>query len=64
MTTLKRVEDIQPVYRTLIEALNEQLYSQKLFEDPTLFVWDQFSTFPNTKIIWNKTKTPIDFIPP
>ena len=38
LTLLKKEASIRPVYSALIENLNENVYKQKLFGDPTLFV--------------------------
>ena len=38
LTLLKKEQLIRPVYDALIEALNESVYKQKLFNDPTLFI--------------------------
>ena len=38
LTLLKKEEIIRPVYNALIENLNESVYKQNLFGDPTLFI--------------------------
>ena len=38
LTLIKKEASIRPVYTALIEKLNESVYNQKLFEDPTLFI--------------------------
>lgn len=36
--TFVEKDHLRPVYRTLVEELNENYYNQKLFDDPTLFL--------------------------
>ena len=38
LTFLKRDSNVGPAYSALIEYLNESLYKEKLFDDPTLFI--------------------------
>ena len=41
LTCVKKDEDIKPVYRALVESLNEVWYDGKLYGDPSLFLVEQ-----------------------
>ena len=38
LTCVKREEDIKPVYKALVESLNEVWFDCKLLGDPALFI--------------------------
>ena len=43
LTCIKKDQDIEPVYKSLVEKLNEQWYQNKLDDDPNLFLYDSSS---------------------
>lgn len=41
MTCIKKEEDIKPIYKLLVDCLNESWYDNKLYGDPSLFLKEE-----------------------
>lgn len=50
LTCVKRAEDIAPVYKALVERINENWYEQKLLGDQKLFISAESHLFKESSI--------------